>query len=371
MSKPMGMAVVIKPTYVCNACCDYCEVYKLGDFYKPMSEETYKLLNKRLEEFLQKPTKDRKSKVTFYWLGGEPLMVSDDFYGFVKDETAKVKNLEISHAIQSNLTPLVKKEFKNLKELLTTYKKKEKKNTNTKIKFHMSTSADPVSDARKLKNGKSYDEAFLKALMKLKKEGAGYGAVYTVWEGSLNHEKEIYYYFKNLGFGGFNINAMCDYTTKFKGDIGMTPKDYGEFLKNMWDIWERDNFSVNITPFKSWKLLRDKGDSSELRCFNDGVCNASLCAVGPNGDVYTCDRAMQSKQLPLGNIKKDSFEEMFEKKVHVKRVEYLKQNDCAGCQWWDYCKGSCPYESRAEYEGSFGKSYWCESYKMLFEHINK
>jgi len=367
MSK--GMAVIVKPTYACNAACDYCEVYKWGDLFKPMDKETFALLEKKLNEHFKKITKD-KAHITFYWLGGEPLMMSDEFYGDVLDIT-KNSSMQISHAMQSNLIPYAKKDFKNLKELLTNFRKVKNKDKPQKDKFVFSTSADPVSDARKLKNGKSYDEAFLKSIFQLKKDGAGYAAVYTVHSGSIGREKEIYHYFKNLGFNGININAMCDYAGKFSDEeFGMSVKDYGTFMIEMWKVWARDDYKLNITPFNSWKKLRDTGSEDELRCYNDGKCDASLCAVGPNGDVFTCDRAMQAKQLPLGSIKKDSFDEMFKKKIHKKRVSYLKENDCKGCAWWSYCKGSCPYESRGEYEGRFEKSYWCESYKMLFEYIN-
>ncbi len=360
-----GMAVIVKPTYACDAACSYCEVHKWGSLFKPMTKETFLQLNKKLEEHFE--TND--AKVTFYWLGGEPLMAGDEFFGEVK-EISYNSSLQISHAIQSNLISFSKKEFTNLKSLLKEFAKSNSK-TKDKKSYTISTSVDPVSDARVLKNGKDYNKAFLKSIFKLKKEGASYGAVYTVHSGSLGKEKEIYYYFKNLEFKAFNLNAMCDYSGRFQErDFGMTPKDYGKFMINLWDLWERDNYKIRIMPFTTWKTLRDTGSQKELRCFNDGVCNKNLCAVGPNGAVFACDRAMQAKQEPLGNIQKDSFEKMFEKKYHEKRISYIKNHDCKGCKWWDYCKGSCPYESREEFEGSFGKSFWCEGYKMLFEHIN-
>ena len=366
MSFPMGMAVIIKPTYACNASCEYCQVHKLGAFFKPMSKETFSLIEKKLDLFFKSLSKTKKAKITFYWLGGEPTLMSEDFFENVYEVT-KNSEQNITHKIQTNLTLFHKKELKNLKRVLRDFSGESLKS------YAISTSIDPVSGARVLKNQKSYDKEFFKSLIHIKKEGATYHAVYTVHKDSLHKEKIIYYFFKRLGFSGFNLNAICDYESGFRDEkkIGMTPREYGEFLIRMWDVWERDDFSMYIIPFYSWKLLRDKKDSSKLRCFNNGRCNSTLCAIGPNGDLFTCDRAMQAKQAPLGNILKDDIKKMFEKKVHVDRVRYLKENDCAGCKWWEYCKGSCPYESRAEYEGGFGKSYWCEGYKMLFEHIHK
>ena len=73
-----GMAVVVKPTYACDAACTYCEVHKWGNLFKPMKKETFELLNSRLEEYFES---DKNAQVTFYWLGGEPLMAGDEFYG--------------------------------------------------------------------------------------------------------------------------------------------------------------------------------------------------------------------------------------------------------------------------------------------------
>ena len=352
----LGMTVILKPTYACDAACEYCEVHKWGSLFAPMEIKTYDLLKQKIKNFF----KD-KATIKFYWLGGEPLMAGDDFYAKVLESDLKDNSdVKYLHAIQSNLISYHKKEFKNLKKLL-------QKDDGT---IFFSTSADPVSSARKLKNGKSYDKEFLKSIFKLKKEKAGYSAVYTVHAGSLKKAKEIYFYFKNLNFKGININAMCDYAGNFsEKDFDMTPKEYGEFLCDMWDIWKEDKYKLNITPFNSWKRLRDTGKEDQLRCHNDGKCDKSLCAVGPNGDVFTCDRAMQAKQKPLGNIKENDFDEMFEKKYHQKRIKYLKENDCKDCKWWNYCKGGCPYESRGEYIGIFEKSFWCEGYKMLFDHI--
>ena len=368
----IGMAVIMKPTYACNACCDYCSIHKMGEYFKPMNREDYSLLHIKLAEYLKPRLKDdEKAFVTFYWLGGEPLMMSNSFYDDI-DKISRKSTLSkiafISHAMQSNLTILAKKDRKSALNLLKNFPHRKNKSRGN---YHISSSIDPVSDARKMKDKTSYDKSFLKAINFLKRDGASYSVVYTVHKGSIGHEREIYYYIKNLGCSGFNINAICDYDGKFENELDMTPQEYGIFMIKMWDIWEQDRYKVNITPFISWKILMERGDSSELRCFNDGKCDASLCAVGPNGDIFTCDRAMQAWQKPLGNIKNNSFDEMFSKKTHQDRISYLKENQCKGCKWWNYCRGSCPYESRGEFRDEFDKSYWCEAYKMFFEYIHR
>ena len=117
-----GMAVIMKPTYACNACCDYCSIYKMGDMFKPMSKQMYSLLNQKLYEYYKPKLKEgERANTTFYWLGGEPLMISDKFYDFVAKESkdsnlAKVSN--ISHTMQSNITILAYKDKKGAINLL-------------------------------------------------------------------------------------------------------------------------------------------------------------------------------------------------------------------------------------------------------------
>ncbi len=364
----VGLALIMKPTYACNAACDYCSIHKLGDTVRPMSKDDFSELTDALDAFFK--TKSGKSAVTFFWLGGEPLMMSDKFYTHVEEQSkhsALSKSTKIYHNLQSNLTTLAKKDAPAMKRLLKNFSKHPHDG-----RYHVSTSFDPVSDARVMKSSESYDELFMKGYFHLKKDGAILSAVYTVHKGSIGRARDIYTFFKNLGLDGFNINAMSDYQGEFSEEnLEMTPTSYGEFLIDMWKVWAEDNYSLRITPFVSWRRLKERGDDSLLRCHNDGRCNLSLFAIGPNGDVFDCDRAMQAYEKPLGNFKTHSFDEMQSKKVFQDRIVDIKKKQCDGCVWWNYCKGGCPYESRGQFNGYFDKTHWCESFKMLFGYICK
>jgi uncharacterized protein len=363
-----GLSIIIKPTYACNAACDYCSVHKLGEFIKPMSKETFDQLGERLKEFFA--DKGEGSGMTFYWLGGEPLVMPNAFYEYVYEQTAEggwENDFSIEHTFQSNLILFKKKDNSAAKKLMETIAP----DPTHDWKYQISSSYDPVSDARKLKNGESYEKEFLRTYFEMKKEGAKIGLIQVVHSGVVGKAEQIYNFYKNIKTSGININAMVDFQGEFSpDDLEMLPKDFGEFMIDMWRRWKEDKYSLSIVPFESWRLLRDHGNSALLRCHNDGVCSGNLFAVGPDGDVFHCDRSMQAYEEPLGNIAKDSFEKMGEMKTNRERIEHIKANQCAGCEWWEYCKGGCPYESKGQYKGYYDKSHWCESYKMLFEYIN-
>ena len=360
------LAVIVKPTYACNAACDYCSVHKLGDVIKPMKHETFELLIERAKDFLL--PFEGKSGLMFYWLGGEPLVVGDRFYEEILnylDHVDVEDRITFRHAMQSNLLLFAKKEMPHVKKMLTNENPEELGWT-----YQLGTSFDPVSDARKLKGEGDYKKQFMEAYFKIRQEKAKIGVILVAHKGTTGKAKQIYQFFKNLGFTGFNLNTMIDYQGEFSYEnLEMTTKEYGELLIEMFACWEADDFKMPLVPFESWKQLMLTGNGSTLRCHNDGRCSESLFAVGPDGDVFHCDRAMQAYEKPLGNLATHSFEQMQTKKTFKDRMAYLVDNECAGCKWWDYCKGACPYESKEQYQGKFGKTHWCESYKMLYEYM--
>jgi len=366
------MSLVVHPTYSCDAECDYCSVHKLGKFVKPMSQETLKLLIKRTNQFFETKEKD-DSGVTFYWLGGEALLVGDAFYEDVEktiDDSLMNKKISVTHQLQTNLLKFTNNDFTSLKRLLSSKNDKNK----SKI-YNLSTSYDPVSDARKYRGSSAeYNKLFAKSFKKVKDENGRVSMVYTAHSGSMDKAKEIYYFIKNAGFSGFNINSILDFQGEFsEEDFQMTTKQYGDFLIQMWELWESDNYKLGLTPFIGWKKIVDSGDESDLRCHNDGRCSYSMFSIGPDGSIHHCNFAQQAYEKPLGTLKNNTFEELSgpKRKNIDDRIEYLENTACQGCRWWSYCRGGCPYEGKGHYEGRFDKTYWCESYKMLFEYINR
>lgn len=354
---------IMKPTYSCNAACSYCSVYKKGATSTAMTTKIFDKLIARVDEEFE-GVDFSQSSATFIWLGGEPLLMSNEFYENVYDKTMKNSReqpLKFKHSMQTNLTLYNSNKSTVLKKLLG----------GKDGSFSLGSSYDPVSDERVLVGPKSYKKEFLSAYFQLKKDNGKLGCIYVVHKGALGHEKDIYSFFKNLGVQSFSVNSMSDFTGNYDSEVfGLSPKEQGEFFINMWKIWKEDDYALRISPFFGWKHLRDTNEEKHLRCHNVENCSKNLFGLGPDGSVYECDRNMQAEELPLGNIYSDSFADIQKKKIFHKRHPVLKESDCEGCKWWSYCKGGCPFETKAYYQGEIGKTYWCESYKMLFEYIN-
>ncbi|MBA7595641.1 Anaerobic sulfatase-maturating enzyme [subsurface metagenome] len=141
-------------------------------------------------------------------------------------------------------------------------------------------------------------------------------------------------------------------------ELGRVWKDLYGFLKTL--NWGKGDGVEGWSPFRDirWSL---KGEGNRAVCWL-GNCDPwktrACMPVLPDGQMGLCDRTF-SKGIyirPLG------------KPLQV-REEVLKQTDCNGCRWWDYCKGGCPTD--AEGGDWRNKSRICEAVKTLFEELSK
>lgn len=72
------------------------------------------------------------------------------------------------------------------------------------------------------------------------------------------------------------------------------------------------------------------------------ICLAGLTvgSILSNGDIYVCPNVPRIPELIQGNIKEDSFVEVWENKYKQFRTdERTKSEKCKGCKNWDHCLG--------------------------------
>ena len=360
-----ALQFIVKVTYACNADCSYCLVHKKAKHTPSMSIETFDLLLQRIKEYVYELDLDlENSIIDFLWIGGEPLLMDNDFYEYVYKKTIKnpfIKKIKITHGMQTNLINYSKDRFPILKTLLTA----------SGTPFILGSSFDPFGNDRKLLNG-DYNKKFIDAYFRLKEDGGDIGCIYVVTKDGIKKAYELYHFFKNLKVNSFTITSPSDYSGIYnKNSFGFSQKEYGEFLKELWKVWENDNFFMKITPFMGWRVLKEYKDESFLRCHNQLNCSKDIFGISPKGEIFECDNTMHMKHPYLGTLQKDSFKQIEERKILFDYKKKLKDKECAQCKWWDFCKGGCPYESKGYYQKKVDKTFWCESYKTLFEYVHK
>jgi len=350
----MSMFVLtFKTTYECNARCSYCHMYKHAN-KTYITKEIFDKSFERIIEYIESLNldKDKKSFIRFIWHGGEPLLLDDEFYGYVKERISNVlsfkTNIKAFHDIQTNFTLFHKKDMPNLFTLLNG-------------KFGVSY--DPLSNDRKLINQSSYHEEFLKSMIKLKKLGGRASLTYVVTKKNINKVNDFYNFVKNLGFESIEIDPV------YGIDDSMSEEEFGDFLIQLWRLWERDSYKINFAILKSWKMMSNTLKKSAGSHYGKS-CIKNTFTITPNGDILGCGK-QESK--PFGNIFKNSFIEIepIKQKIVDDRLEYLQNtpHECKDCKWWSLCYGECPFSTNLPDVTTKQKTKWCKSYKMLFSEV--
>lgn len=354
------MLFIIKPTAACNGACIYCSAYKHHpDELKKMTPEEVTTLLLKIEEYI---VEEKPRRAAILWHGGEPMVMGMDFYEKVLEVCAGIEErtgVKLQHMMQSNIT-LVTPEFaKLLKRLLS--------------KGRIGSSYDPIKNIRMLKGEGSYEEEWKRGKEILEAEGVGVGVVYVVHRESLGRAEEIYQGLLDLGLnGGVRFNPLYSAgLARDNRDLHITPREWGQFLLDLWEVWNKEGRSLRVDPLKSWHNMA-QGGSVRITCAFSGRCTYNFTGIKADGTVYSCGRSMDEGLMPFGNLFEKPLVEILrgeKRRVYLNRKEWLLQGECAGCRWWSFCHGGCPNDAYLESGDMLRKTYWCEGRKLFLDEV--
>ncbi len=344
-----SQVVIVKPTSRCNAGCRYCSSYKESQ-PPDMSPD---FLDKMYAELFEYAALQGKKYITFLWHGGEPLLMGKSFYDRAWGLTTTVKDLRITHILQSNMLLL----DNDWVELLSRYN------------VHISSSVDPIGQDRILKDGRQQYPDWLDKFILAASGGLHLGLVFTVTPSHIDRYADVYHFFKNLQTLsarplGVRLNPVYPAGAAKGLDPGelIDPADYGEFLCRLWDLWCNDGKSFPLSPFTDWS--EGKGTTCEF----SGRCQDNFIEVSGNGDIHHCGRFTDAG-LVLGNITNAKLVDILkhpQMKEIRRRSELLKDGSCKGCPFWELCMGGCPCHAYTTFGEITRETPYCPAYKMFF-----
>lgn len=354
------MLFIVKPTAACNGACRYCSAYKEHtDELGRMSLEQVRAILNRVEEFA---LSSRPRRLTILWHGGEPFLMGAQFYREVMEICSQMferTGLEIGHIMQSNITMATDELADVLRDLL-----KNKR---------LGSSYDPIPDIRLLKDGSSYEEKWRAGYKKLKEHNVGVGVVYVAHKQSLGRAAEIYHHFKDMGFeGGLRFNPLYAAGLARESDVlHITPEQWGEFLVDLWKVWNEDGRSIRVDPFVGLSQAVE-GAAARMSCAFSGRCTEGFTGVKCDGSVYSCGRSMDDNLLCFGNIYDRPLADILEspnRRAFLNRIEWLQHGECAGCRWWSFCHGGCPNDAHLGHGNMLRRTYWCEGRRLFLDRV--
>lgn len=317
-----------------------------------MPLDILEIMFQRINEYLnEKP----RETIEVIWHGGEPLLLGADYF---RNAVALQKRHctetlpRIKHSIQTNLTCFNQSYVEPFRELGIT---------------SVGTSFDPEPHIRgpgKDIDSDYYNDKFLRGLIELERNGFGWGIIYVVTKKSLNKPLGVFYFLTNLvPSGGVMLNPVLIYDDH-RRDISVSAQDYVEFLGRIFPVWWKHRHRYpNVDPFKPLVQNIIEGITS-LGCSDSGSCTYEHINIAPNGETSQCGRSADWGLLQYGNVKERSLKEILldsQRDELEYRNNYLLDNDCKGCRFWDLCHGGCPLDAYAKYKSFHHKSEWCEA----------
>ena len=253
-------------TNSCNCACDYC--YSL-DEKRTMSD---KILEKTISEISTK-----KDNPFYMWYGGEPYLAGLDF--FRKAVKSQGMNPKLN-LIQSNLT----------------INNEDMHQFMVDNRFVISTSIDGPArihnQKRKFKSGKGNHANIMESVKYFQGRGINPWAICVVSEHNIHSPEEIYEFFRDN-------NPQIRFCPEIEQEAIM-PEDYFKFIKIVYDLWDGEGRTVNISNFN--KLLKSIKTGIPQECDNMLNCLENNICIDTNGDAYPCNRFIGMPDFKLGNI---------------------------------------------------------------------
>ncbi len=241
------ITAIVKPTHACNLSCKYCYVGKEAEQGR-MDQST---LEKVISQLSALP---RIKDVHFIWHGGEPLTMGLGFYMEVAkiQDTLKGKGVHFSNGIQTNAT-LVTDELLDFID--------ERKDF--RLGFSMDGPPEIHNQVRVYKDGHGSFDDVLRGMTKVmdrrdaaqkdsckRKQIGRSGVVVVMSKVNVTKPDEMYAFFKGTGIN-MKANPLIYSGSAVQNiaELGITPRQYGDFLVRLFDLWFNDpEFKIDIDP---------------------------------------------------------------------------------------------------------------------------
>lgn len=350
-----SLSVLVEPTSSCNLDCIYC--YK-GD--KPNKTMSFDILESMLQKVISY-NETRKMSSSFVWHGGEPTMVGVKFYekAFKYIESLDCKH-KVSHTLQTNGTLLTDE----LLDLFAEYK--------VSLGVSLDGPAEYHNSMRPSRNGGHTHEKVLNGIQRAKAKEIEVGLLMSITNDNSMFIKEMFEYARQSRFT-FGLNPVTADLHSPHSEIEVTPENYLKACIEVFDLWfYQKDYSVQVNPgFGVTRLLLSKSRLSD--CLMSENCQMHFISIGPEGDIYPCNRFYGVGEYKLGNIEREDFEKIMNspKRKYLLDRSASKIDECKYCSISQYCNGGCMHHAVVHNGSLYSPDHLCLVYRGLVEHALK
>lgn len=312
--KPRLRQLFFEMTIQCNEHCRHCGS-QCGDFKEenPLSKEEITSLMKEVAE--QFDTEGFMFCIT----GGEPLLRNDLFEIM---ETAN--SLHIPWGMTSNATLMTKEMALKCKE--------------TGMRS-ISVSVDGLKQSHEwFRRSLGSYEKTIQGIKNLVEVGIDHVQITTVIHAKNIHElSDMYQEFQKLGIRSWRvINIEPIGRAKEQEDLLLSKEQYKELFDFIREHRFQEKMSVEYGCSHFLGLEYEREVRPWYFLCNAGVYTASICY---NGDVTSCLDVERREEYIEGNVRTQSFKDIWENGFTKYRSDFRKVGKCASCQEYKFCHG--------------------------------
>ncbi|MDZ7697528.1 MAG: anaerobic sulfatase maturase [Deltaproteobacteria bacterium] len=373
MAKPAGPG--------CNLRCTYC-------FYLEKSRLFPESEGRMSDEVLEAYTREYIASqpgpsVSFAWQGGEPTLMGIDFFRRALDlQRTYSLGKHISNTLQTNGTLIDRSWCEFL----------------SRNRFLVGLSIDgpdTVHDFYRLDGkGRPTHARVLGSLKMMQQYGVEINVLATVNRESARRPLEVYHFLKEQGVRFIQyipiVERQADAAAEnhripLDGPPSLTrksppssvtdwsvrPRDYGDFLTQIFREWVRHDVGDIFVMNFEWALGAWAGMPAGV-CYLSHRCGLNLI-IEHNGDIFSCDHFVYPPYR-LGNILADDLREMVFSERHMAfgaSKETGLPRYCRHCDFLFACRGGCPkYRFAISPEGEPGVNYLCAGFKGFYHHVD-
>jgi len=352
-----SLGLLIKPAGPnCNLRCRYCfylpkhKIYP-GTGHGMSREVMHSLIGQYMQMAGPNPS--------FGWQGGEPTLLGVEFFRrVVAVQAQKAKpGQAIANGLQTNGV-LIDEEWARLLR---------------RYNFLVGVSLDGpkyVHDHYRVEaNGRGTFDTVTAAIETLRRHGVEFNVLCMVTDFSASKGAEIYEFLVERDIRYLQFIPCVERHPK-TGELrpySCDPEEYGRFLCDVFDRWSAEIPAQTYVRMLDDLLMVHMGHPAPS-CILRKTCGDYLL-VEHNGDVYPCDFFVEPEYL-LGNLLETPLREIALSDKFMdfrfRKAEYGAQ--CENCPWQEFCYGGCQRHRITGNRQVHGPSYFCKSYRMLFEH---
>lgn len=380
MTKPIGS--------LCNLDCKYCFYLEKEVLYGDPEGHNFRMSDEVLDKYIRDYIASQPTPtVSFAWQGGEPTLMGLDFFEKVVSLQKQYANGKtIENALQTNCTLLNDRWCRFFRE----------------HGFLIGASIDgpaELHDAYRVdKAGKPSYDRVMRGIEYLKKHEVEFNTLTCVNRLTATKPLQLYRFLKGIGSRYMQfipiVERSADVTAKKLGlDYAsppqmdklapaednprvtywsVRPKDYGDFLVQIFDRWVRKDVGDTFVQIVDVALGKWLGMKQAGLCVFAETCGSAM-AMEHTGDLYSCDHFVYP-QYHLGNIMNTSLGEMadsaFQRSFGTDKRDKLPRY-CRECDVRFACNGECPkHRFELTPDGEPGLNYLCPAYKRFFRHVD-